>query len=165
MIEQNVRVVRCRDDRIWVRMGAQSGCTACDNGQGCGAGLFAKLLRKKPVVIELARKGLEVEPGQMVTLAFPEQVYLKLVLASYGWPLMAAIGGAFAGNGIGNWLQLGPAAVDAATLGCGLLAVFCLVRAVKSRKTAGTMIDSLHMTACHPSITPGMCHSGRPDTT
>jgi sigma-E factor negative regulatory protein RseC len=108
MIEQNVQVVRCLNERLWVRMGSQAGCTACDNGQGCGAGLFAKLLQRKPLVIELDRNGLDVEAGQMVTLAFPEQVYLKLVLASYGWPLLSALAGAFAGHGLGRWLQLSP---------------------------------------------------------
>jgi len=91
MIEQNVRVLRCQGERMWIRMGSQSGCTACDNGKGCGAGLFAKLLQRKPVEIELARSDLSIEAGQMLTLAFPEQVYIKLVLASYGWPLLAAL--------------------------------------------------------------------------
>ena len=48
--------------------------------------MFAKLLQRKPLVIELDRKGLDVEAGQMVTLAFPEQVYLNrgLLYASQG---------------------------------------------------------------------------------
>jgi len=65
-------------------MGSQSGCTACDDGRGCGAGLFAKLLRRKPVVLELARNDIDVEAGQMLTLAVPEQLFMRLVLASYG---------------------------------------------------------------------------------
>ena len=72
MIEQNVQVLRCSNEKLWVRMGSQSGCTACDSGKGCGAGLFAKLLQRKPVTLELARKDLEVKVGQMLTLAFPE---------------------------------------------------------------------------------------------
>ena len=95
MIEQNVQVVRCQEKRVWVRLGSQTGCTACDNGNGCGAGIFAKLLQRKPVILELAQNDMSVEPGQMVTLAFSEQVYLKLVFASYGWPLLAALAGAF----------------------------------------------------------------------
>ena len=106
MIEQNVQVVRCGDEKVWVRMGSQSGCTACDNGQGCGAGVFAKLLRRKPVVIEVAQKGLIAEPGQMVTLAFPERIYVRLVLASYAWPLLAALAGAPALFWPGLWLVI-----------------------------------------------------------
>ena len=90
MIEQNVQVVRCSNSRMWVRMGSQSGCTACDNGNGCGAGVFAKLLQTKPVVMELACNDENIRVGQMVTLGFPEQVYLKLVFSHYGWPLLAA---------------------------------------------------------------------------
>ncbi len=91
MIEQNVQVLRCDGESLCVRMGSQPGCTACDNGKGCGAGLFASLIRHKPVVLELARNGLDVEAGQMLTIAFPEQVYMKMVLVCYGWPLMAAL--------------------------------------------------------------------------
>ena len=164
MIEQNVQLVRCQDEKIWVRMGSQSGCTACDNGLGCGAGLFAKLLKRKPVVIELARKGLHAEPGQMVTLAFSEQVYLKLVLASYGWPLLALLVGAYAGHGLGIWLNLAPALNDAITLGCGLLAGIFILRFLKSRNYPGMALKSLRMTVCNPSATPNICTSSRLDS-
>ncbi len=157
MIEQNVQVVRCQDERLWVRIGSQSGCTACDNGKGCGAGLFANLLRRKPVVIELARNNLSVEPGQMVTLAFPEQVYLKLVFGFYGWPLLAAFAGAFAGYGLSTWLQFGPGRTDLGTLLGGLLASGLLVRMMKHRKTADIVLNALQTTVYFPSTTPNMC--------
>ena len=163
MIEQNVQVVRCQDERLWIRMGIQTGCTACDNGHGCGAGLFAKLLQRKPVVIELERKGLDVEVGQMVTLAFPEKIYLKLVLASYGWPLMAALAGAFAGYGLGRWLQLGPVLIDVATLGCGLMAGAYLMRVMKGRNNSAMVTSSLHMAVCYPSESPHICSRNRID--
>jgi len=157
MIEQNVQVVRCGDEHIWVRLGSQTGCTACDNGNGCGAGVFAKLLQRKPVVIELARNDISVEPGQMVTLAFPEQVYIKLVTTSYGWPLLAALAGAIAGHGLGVWLQFGPVMIDAGTLVFGLLAGGFAMRLIKNRKNADTVLNSLHMTVYYPSATPNMC--------
>jgi len=160
MIEQNVQVVRCQDERFWVRMGSQSGCTACDNGLGCGAGLFAKFLQRKPVVIELARNGLDVEEGQMMTLAFPEQVYLKLVVTSYGWPLLAALAGALAGYSLGTWLNFGLVMVDTATLGCGLLAGGFVMRLIKNRKNSDVILDSLQVTVCFPSANPNMCTRG-----
>jgi sigma-E factor negative regulatory protein RseC len=165
MIEQNVQLVRCQDEKVWVRMGSQSGCTACDNGHGCGAGLFAKLLQRKPVVIELEQKGLVAEPGQMVTLAFSEQVYIKLVLASYGWPLLAALTGAFVGYGLGTWLSLGPVVVDAFTLGFGLLASIFTLRWIRRRYSPDAVLKSLHMTVCYPSSTPDMCTRGRSELT
>jgi len=41
MIEQNVQVVRCSDERMWVRMGSQSGCTVCDSGMVAVPGFLA----------------------------------------------------------------------------------------------------------------------------
>lgn len=157
MIEQNVQVVRCQDERLWVRLGSQSGCSACDNGTGCGAGLFTKLLRQKQVVLELARGGIDVVPGQMLTLSFPEQVYMKLVFTYYGWPLLAALVGASAGYGLSFRLGFGPALVDAATLVAGLLAGFFVLHLVKKRNTAETLLKSLQTTICNPSATPKMC--------
>jgi len=164
MIEQNVQVVACQGERIQVRMGSQSGCTACDNGNGCGAGVFAKLLQRKPVILELDRNEMSVEPGQMVTLAFPERVYIKLVLASYGWPLLAALAGAFAGYGVGVWLQFGPAVIDVLTLFAGLLSGSVIVRLLKNRSRTDAFLSSLHATVYYPAVAPNMCNSAVEDS-
>ena len=163
MIEQNVQVVRCQEKRVWVRLGSQTGCTACDNGNGCGAGIFAKLLQRKPVILELARHDMNVEPGQMVTLAFSEQVYLKLVFASYGWPLLAALAGAFAGHGLATWLQAGSAMIDVAALTGGLLAGGLVMRLIKNRRNTETVLNSLQTTVYYPSATPNMCSRKEPE--
>lgn len=157
MIEQNVQVVRCAEQRIWVRMGSQSGCSACDNGRGCGAGVFAKLLQRKPAIIELPRQDVDVEPGQMVTLAFPEQVYLKMVLAYYGWPLLAALTGAAIAYGLGGWLQMGPVMLDVVSLLGGILAGGLLMRALRKYKSADALLNSLQLAVYYPSATPDMC--------
>lgn len=157
MIEQNVQVVSCQDECLRVRMGSQSGCSACDNGEGCGAGLFAKLLRRKPVVLELARNELSVQPGQMLTLAIPEQVYMRLVFDAYGWPLLAALAGAMAGNGVFAWLQFGPLMIDVGTLCGGLLTAWLVVRLIKKRKPAGAYLNSLNTVLYYSSTTPNMC--------
>jgi len=157
MIEQNVQVLQCSDERIWVRMGSRTGCTACDNGEGCGAGLFTKLLRRKPVVLELARNDIDVQAGQMLTLAFPEQLFMKLVFTSYGWPLLAALAGAYSGYVAGAWLQLGPLMIDMLTLAAGGLAAWTLLRLTRHANTTETVLNSLSMTACLRSVTPGLC--------
>jgi len=157
MIEQNVQVLRCDKNSLWVRMGTRSGCTACDNGKGCGAGLFAKLIQRKPVILELARNDVKVEAGQMLTLAFPGQVYMKLVLASYGWPLMAALFGATAGYSLTTWAGFRVAAIDAATLAGGVLAAWLSMRLFRKQGTEETILNSLHMTIVIPSSTPNMC--------
>ncbi len=159
VIEQNVQVVSCQDELLRVRLGSQSGCTACDNGNGCGAGLFAKLLQRKTVVLELARNGINIKPGQMVTLAFPEQVYMRLILAYYGWPLLAALAGAFAGYGLGSWFQFGFVMLDLMTLSGGLLTGGFVLRLLKSRTNADTVLNLLQTTVCYSSATPNMCNS------
>lgn len=161
MIEQNVHVLRCSDERVWVRMGSQTGCTACDNGKGCGAGLFAKLLRRKPVVLELPRKDVNVEAGQMLTLAVPGQLFMKLVLTSYGWPLLAGLAGAYAGYGAGSWLQLDPSVTDLLTLAAGGLAAWMFLRLIGRANTTETILKSLSMTACRRSETPDMCNGAK----
>jgi positive regulator of sigma E activity len=115
------------------------------------------LMRRKPVILKLARNELNVEAGQMVTLAFPEQVYLKMVFASYGWPLIVAFAGAFAGYSLTTWAGLQAAAIDAATLSGGVLAAWMTMRFFRSRDTAEAILNSLHMTICNPSNTPNMC--------
>lgn len=157
MIEQNVQVLRCNDKQLWVRMGSQSGCAACDNGKGCSAGLFAKLIQRKPVILELARNDIKVEAGQMLTLALPESLYLKWVVAAYGWPLLAALAGALAGYGVGASFQFRPGFIDAVTLSGGLLAAWFMMRYIRSRNTPETILNSLEMTVCFPSVTPNMC--------
>ena len=65
MIEQNGVVTQCLQEQILVRLGGQSGCRICDAGYGCVAGVFARLLERKPVTLELRRGDLCVSPGKM----------------------------------------------------------------------------------------------------
>jgi len=164
MIEQNVQVVRCRDQRIWVRVGAQTGCPVCADGKGCGAGVFSSLLQHKPAIIELARQNVDVSPGQMVTLAFPEQVYLKVVLAYYGWPLLIALMGALAGYAFGNWLQFGPLLLDVSTLVGAIVAGGLFLQVFNRTGSAGSALDSLQLAVYHPSPTPDMCAGDLPES-
>ena len=157
MIEQNVRVVRCHDERLWVSLGSQSGCSACDNGRGCGAGLFAKLFQRKPVVIELPRNGQYVKAGQMMTLALPEQLYVRLVLASYGWPLIAALAGGVIGNSLATWLHLNSLPSDLTTLAAGLLAAGVVIKLVRHTQLTGLFRDCQQSMDYYPATEAGMC--------
>jgi sigma-E factor negative regulatory protein RseC len=157
MIEQNVQVLHYDDDHLWVRMGSQSGCSACDNGQGCGAGLFAKLVRNKPVILQLPRTGLNLEAGQILTLAFPERVFVKMVFVSYGLPLLAALAGAIAGHGLATWLNLGAGLTDATTLFGGILAAWLIMRLVRRSGNANILLNSLETSVYFSSTTPNIC--------
>jgi sigma-E factor negative regulatory protein RseC len=115
LIEQQARVIRIEEDIAWVSVGGQSGCPACDAGKGCGAGVFGRLLRRKPVELPLPNEP-GARAGQAVTLGIPESLYLKLVFRQYGWPLLAGLAGALASHHISKQFQAGPVLSDAITL-------------------------------------------------
>ncbi|KAA9133277.1 SoxR reducing system RseC family protein [Marinihelvus fidelis] len=94
MIEQQGRVVAVVDDRAIVRVGGQSGCTACDAGKGCGAGLFGRLLRCEPVELSLANT-VTARAGDPVWLCIPEHRFLAMTAQLFALPLLAGLAGAF----------------------------------------------------------------------
>lgn len=164
MIEQNVQIIRCENKTVWVRVGSQSGCSACDNGQGCGAGVFAKLLQRKPVVLELPCQGEGLKVGQMAKLSFPEQLYLKLVLVNYGWPLLAALAGGWAGFALMKNFLLNGFLLDMATLFSGLLTAGLVMRLIQQRGASDRVLDEMKMAVCTPSASPEMCKKMPQDT-
>lgn len=165
MIEQNVQVLHCQQESLWVQMGSQSGCSACDDGRGCGAGVFSRLLRRKPVLLELPRNELEVQTGQMVTLAIPERVYISLVLGSYGWPLLAALAGGIAGHSLFTRLQAGPVFIDMGTLMLGVLCGYLALRLYVGRYRVRGLRNNLQSLVYYPADNPDMCKRNDPQTT
>jgi len=99
VIEQRGRVISLDGGDAWVRVGGQSGCPTCDSGQGCGAGLFGRLLRRSAPEVRVVNH-LQVRPGQPVVLGIPEHAYLSLVMRLYGWPLLAGVAGAWFGHAL-----------------------------------------------------------------
>lgn len=108
-------------DFALAEIGSQSGCPACDAGEGCGAGLFGKLLRRKPMRIRLRHAG-GVTAGQAVSLGLGEALFLRLVLRLYGWPVLAGLAGGTGGLMIAMQLGAGQGASDLAVLAGGLVA-------------------------------------------
>ena len=121
MIEQAGVLTRTAGNRAWVRLGGQSGCPACDAGQGCGAGIFARLLRRQAQDIEL-HNALGARAGETVLVGIAESVYLALVLRAYGLPLLLGLAGAWISHQIGGAVDLQGAWLDAVTLAGGLAA-------------------------------------------
>lgn len=116
MIEQQGRVIRLTERGVRVSVGPRTGCSACDAGRGCGAGLFGKLLRRRPIELDLPlAEGLA--EGQGVRIGISEAVFLRLVMQMYGWPLLAGLVGGWvclhigrtygANRGLGDLLTLG----------------------------------------------------------
>lgn len=124
MIEQQGKVVAATDGVIRVRIGASSGCSACDAGKGCGAGVFGRLLRRKPVVVEF-ENSLGANEGQAVMVGLPESLFLALVTRLYLFPLLAGLAGAVGGHWIAGQFSFGPGPTDfTALIGAVLAATF-----------------------------------------
>ena len=142
MIEQQARVVRIENGDAWVSVGGQSGCSACDAGKGCGAGIFGRLLRRKPVQLALPNS-IAARAGQAVTLGLPESLFLRLVMRLYGWPLLGGLAGALISHQIGEKFQAASGVLDALTLAGlagGGAAVLLLLRRRGARLPEGQIV-------------------------
>lgn len=126
MIEQQARVLDVRGDLAEVRLGGASGCARCDAGKGCGAGIFGRLLRRKPVSVMLSNT-VSARPGQAVIVGIPEALFLNLVFRFYLFPLLTGVVGAAIGHYVAVAAQLGPSGTDAATLLAGLAAGLAVI--------------------------------------
>lgn len=93
MIAQQGRVVRIEGDDALVRIGGTSGCPACDAGNGCGAGIFGRMLRKRPVTIHTPNV-IGAAVGEAVQLGIAERQFLVLVFRLYAMPILAGLLGA-----------------------------------------------------------------------
>jgi sigma-E factor negative regulatory protein RseC len=120
MIEQQGRVVAVRNGLADIRLGGTTGCASCDAGRGCGAGVFGRLLRRRPVVLSLENT-IDARQDQPVIVGIPETLFLRLVTRLYLYPLLAGIAGAAAGyyfSTLGNFNSL---SADMVTLLGGLV--------------------------------------------
>lgn len=97
MLEQQGQVTSVAGGRVAVRLGGRSGCAACDAGRGCGAGVFGRLLRRRPVILEFDNH-LSASVGQGVVVGVPEAWFLRLTTRFYAVPLLAGLGGAACGH-------------------------------------------------------------------
>ncbi len=105
MIEQQGRILELQQKHAKVILGAASGCPACEAGQGCGAGIFGKLIKRTDLVLVLNNQ-LQLEPGQAVIVGIPETFFLRLVARLYLLPLLAALFGAGLGHYLGYSMSI-----------------------------------------------------------
>ncbi len=124
MIEQQGRVAHTNGTEAAVRIGGSSGCPACDAGKGCGAGVFAQLLGRKPVLVPV-HNAIEARAGQVVTLGIPESAFLQILLRLYLLPLLSGLAGAAIGHQFANEMQTTAGMADGLTLIGGVI-VFAL---------------------------------------
>lgn len=87
MIE-NLAIVTARDGAaVTLRAASATGCARCDAGEGCGGGVFARLIDRKLQGLELADELGDLQPGQLVVLGLDDHVFLRATLLTYGLPL------------------------------------------------------------------------------
>jgi sigma-E factor negative regulatory protein RseC len=127
MIEQQGQVVEITGSEARVRLGGSSGCSACDAGKGCGAGVFGRLLQRRPVVLNLDNRVGAVN-GQPVIVGLPESLFLNLLTRLYLFPLLAGLGGAVIGNYLGGRWAMSSWASDILTLFGALLCGAALIQ-------------------------------------
>ena len=157
MIEQNVQVVQFDESHVWVRLGGTPGCAVCDRGKGCGAGVFAKLLSRKPVTLKLGRDDQEIMRGQLVSLLIPDHIYMKLVLSHYGWPLLAALIGAWSGYQVGLRMNIGPIELDVMTFIGAVFAGGVTMRTLNNGLKASSVTGSLKLAVTPSSLSVQKC--------
>ena len=133
MIEQQGKVIAAEGGQIRVRIGASAGCSACDAGKGCGAGVLGRLLRRKDVVLSFDND-IGAVVGQAVVVGLPETDFLRLVLRLYLFPLLAALLGAVASQFLSTHLQFSELTTDLTVLSGGLLAGVLALRSIRARQ-------------------------------
>jgi len=132
LIEQQGKVLSAAGNRVSVRLGASSGCSACDAGKGCGAGVFGRLLQRQPVEMDFENT-VGAEEGQAVIVGLPEVLFLSLVLRLYLYPLVAGLLGAVAGFFLASRVFSAGAWIDLSTLASAVIAAASVLRRNRSR--------------------------------
>lgn len=144
MIEQQGRVLRAENHQATVRLGGTSGCQACDKGRGCGAGLFGRLLNRRPVELELENV-LQARPGQAVSVGVDEALLLRLALRLYLRPLAALLLGAVIGHLAAGALGFDGLKADVMTLTVGIIAVALALRIPGRKEMELSGANGVHM--------------------
>lgn len=87
MIEQKAKVVSFDDETVWLEAERESTCSGCQVRQGCGTGMLAKHVGQRFSRITV-KKTSDVEIGQQVQLAIPEETLLQGAVLMYLLPLV-----------------------------------------------------------------------------
>lgn len=133
-----------KDGLADVRLGGTTGCASCDAGKGCGAGVFGRLLKRKPVTVSLENT-VDARQGQPVVVGIPETLFLRLVARLYLYPLLAGIAGAVIGYYFSAMGNVGSVGADLITLISGLaFGIAVLIwSGTRAREFSGTYIVHL----------------------
>lgn len=128
MIWQVARVLSRDGDRLTLVFSAPEQCRRCTRGEGCGAGVFARLFGRRETRVELP-DGCGATPDEWVRVGLEPRDLAAAAILHYGLPLAGFLCGAIAGHAA----MSGGVAGDLVALGAGL-AGFALTAAVVARR-------------------------------
>jgi len=109
-------VLEVLESAVRVRVEGAPACPRCASGQGCGAGLLAGRRAERELTLERPA-GLDLAPGDRVTLTLPGEKLLGASLLAYGLPLKALVVAPVAADRL--WGPFGDASL--AAIGAGAL--------------------------------------------
>ena len=92
MLTHSGCVVDVGEASVCVRVAPRPGCERCAAGNGCGGGLFARLLPSRQVTLTLPRGGRTLHPGDRVAIGLPGRSLALASLCVYGLPLAGLVG-------------------------------------------------------------------------
>jgi len=97
MIEETGRVVAVQDGFAWIEAESASACSGCALHGGCGTGVIARLLGRRPVQLRVANP-IGAGVGETVVIGISANGLLQGSLAVYAMPLAGLFAGALAGQ-------------------------------------------------------------------
>jgi len=103
------QVIAIAERTVTVSVAGMPACARCAAGRGCGAGLLAGNPRERQLLLE-APPGIELRPGDRVTLELSPRHLLGASFALYGLPLVALVAVPAIADGL--WGPLSDAALS-----------------------------------------------------
>ena len=101
MIEETGRVVEVQGDFAWIESARRTSCGGCSVRNGCGTAALARVLGQRRVHLRVLNR-INARVGDAVVVGIAESGLVRGSLAVYLVPLAAFLGGALAGQSIGD---------------------------------------------------------------
>lgn len=145
MIWQTARVVSRDAERLTLHFSTPEICQRCVQGQGCGAGGFARLFSRKEIKVVLPLEPLEpaLADDDWVRVGVEPQHLARAAALHYGLPLFGFLAGALAGHAV----MSGGLVRDVTALAAGL-AGFLLAARLVSRRPWSALQPVLERLSC-----------------
>jgi sigma-E factor negative regulatory protein RseC len=156
VIEQQGRVVDVMPVQACIEVGPAEGCNRCASGKGCGAGIFVRLINRKPIRLTIDRIQ-PLQPGQVVTIGIPESLFLRWVLVLYGLPLLAAFVIAVPAQYLSERLGLSAGVTDLFVLAGSVTGFAAALMILKKRSVPAVSESSLSLIDEHSSQNTRLC--------